>query len=78
MAIKKEGLEMDRSAPPTSRDLRSVKLTYLGRIRGELAKAMNAKTHKDRGVALDQATKFFERLYKDAKDQGPAACRTRV
>jgi hypothetical protein len=54
---------------PTNRDLRRVSFRYLGRIRNELAKMINAKTHEARGRALDQVMKFFEHLYREAKAQ---------
>ena len=54
---------------PVNRDLRLVSFRYLGRIRNEMHKAKNAKTHSARGTALDQATEFLERVYKKAEAQ---------
>lgn len=52
--------------PPVNPNLRIISFKYLGRIRNELAKATKAKTHTERGRALDKATKFVEHLYKEA------------
>jgi hypothetical protein len=60
---------MNRSVP-VNRDLRSVSFKYLGRIRNEMAKAREAGPHTVRGIALDQAWKFLNRIYKKAKNQG--------
>jgi hypothetical protein len=62
---------MTNRVPMTNHDLRPVSFKYLGRIRNELAKTMTAKTHEARGKALDQVTKFVERIYKEAETRKP-------